>query len=253
MRKTILENLKSLEDDYNIRILYACESGSRAWGFESADSDFDVRFVYVHIKDWYLAIFDGRDVLELPINNDLDINGWDLKKSLQLFYKCNMSLMEWLHSPIIYSENSQFVADIKKLMAQYFCPKRAVFHYLNMAKKSYGNFLIKDPVSYKKLFYTLRPVLACKWIEVNKSMPPVSFSELLIREFVTADLNEMIGNILCEKRETHELDKLSIDPSLIAYCKDGIDYCESFAISMDSNRTQSTTNLDLLFQKYLFY
>ena len=43
--------LAQVEAERNVRVLFACESGSRAWGFASRDSDYDVRFLYVHRRD----------------------------------------------------------------------------------------------------------------------------------------------------------------------------------------------------------
>jgi predicted nucleotidyltransferase len=104
INKLILEQLEQIEQEEQVTILYACESGSRAWGFPSQDSDYDVRFIYLHKPEWYLSIYDKRDVIERPINNMLDINGWDLRKALNLFRKSNPPLLEWLQSPIQYKE-----------------------------------------------------------------------------------------------------------------------------------------------------
>ena len=106
MKEEILRRLDQIEREDDVRIVYACESGSRAWGFESTDSDWDVRFIYVHPRDWYLSIDVGekRDVIERPINDELDISGWDLRKALKLLRKSNPPLLEWLSSPIVYKE-----------------------------------------------------------------------------------------------------------------------------------------------------
>ncbi|MEM6906851.1 MAG: nucleotidyltransferase domain-containing protein, partial [Pseudomonadota bacterium] len=100
MRAEIMAKLTGIERDFGVRILFAIESGSRAWGFPSPDSDYDVRFVYVHPTDWYLSLTPGRDVIELPIRDDLDIGGWDLRKALNLLLKPNPVMLEWLSSPI---------------------------------------------------------------------------------------------------------------------------------------------------------
>ena len=104
MKSRILSHLREIETTENVRIVYACESGSRAWGFPSADSDYDVRFLYVHPLEWYLSVDVKRDVIERPLQGGLDISGWDLKKALQLFRKSNPPLLEWLGSPIVYLE-----------------------------------------------------------------------------------------------------------------------------------------------------
>ena len=110
VRQEILQRLKQTEQDKNVRIVMAIESGSRAWGFESPDSDYDVRFIYVHEKDWYLSIdsSEERDVIEYPITDDIDLNGWDIRKALKLFSKSNPSFIEWIHSPITYIDTGCF-------------------------------------------------------------------------------------------------------------------------------------------------
>ena len=112
MRKSIIESIQSIEKDEHVVAFYVCESGSRAWGFPSSDSDYDVRFLYMHPVDWYLSIEPKRDVIEKPIDNQLDINGWVLKKALSLFRKSNPPLLEWLGSPIIYQEKFTIVSQM---------------------------------------------------------------------------------------------------------------------------------------------
>lgn len=126
MREIIIDKLKGIEQNNNVKILYACESGSRAWGFASPDSDYDVRFIYIHNPDYYLSIDNADDVIELPVNEVLDISGWDIRKALKLFRKSNPPLMEWLQSPIVYACNEEFYAQMTALAPQYYIPRRAV-------------------------------------------------------------------------------------------------------------------------------
>src|SRR5262245_32616508 len=109
MKETIIEKLHEIELSQQVQVLFACESGSRAWGFHSIDSDYDVRFVYMHRSDWYLSIEDKKDVIELPVNEVLDISGWDLRKALKLFRSSNSVIYEWLQSPILYIEGDGFI------------------------------------------------------------------------------------------------------------------------------------------------
>ena len=124
MQDLILSELNRIEQDYHVQILFACESGSRAWGFPSSDSDYDVRFVYIRPTDWYLAIDveRKRDVIELPIDDSLDISGWDLRKALQLYYKSNPPLLEWLGSPIIYQEKYTVAQQLRNLAPEFYNP-----------------------------------------------------------------------------------------------------------------------------------
>ena len=178
MKDTIQKELAQIEQTQNVRLLLAVESGSRAWGFASPDSDYDVRFIYVRPKDAYLRLQKHRDVIELPINDALDINGWDLTKTLRLLHKSNPTLFEWGASPIVYLE-TDFAARFKSVMGRYFSSKRGLYHYIHMAAGNYREYIKGDMIKAKKYFYVLRPVLACRWILDKGSPPPMLFSELM--------------------------------------------------------------------------
>ena len=178
MKGVILQKLFEIEKAENIRILHAVESGSRAWGFPSPDSDYDVRFIYVRPKESYLRLDRVRDVIEVPINDELDINGWDVDKALRLLHKSNPTVFEWFSSPIIY-QTSDFADQFKPIMRKYFSSKSGLWHYLHMAEGNYREFLRGDMVKAKKYFYVLRPILACLWILEKGTPPPMLFSELL--------------------------------------------------------------------------
>ena len=137
------------------------QSGSRAWGFASRDSDYDVRFLYVHRQDWYLSVEDRRDVIELPISEDLDVSGWELRKALRLLRKSNPPLLEWLKSPIVYRYDPAFAAEFGALAAEFYSPRRCFAHYLHMAFGNWRDYLRgRESVSLKKYLYVFRPLLA---------------------------------------------------------------------------------------------
>ncbi len=204
---TIREQLSAIEDSNQVRVFFACESGSRAWGFESPDSDYDVRFLYVHPIDWYLSIdvVRRRDVIEIPIDGDLDINGWDLRKALSLMYKSNPPLMEWLGSPIVYSEHPTIANRLRELTAAFFQPRAAAHHYLHMAQGNYREFLKLDRVKLKKYFYVLRPVLAVRWLERDLGVVPTPFQELLEATDLPNGVRAEIDELLAKKSVTSEL------------------------------------------------
>lgn len=181
MRDAILCKLREIEKAENVRILLAVESGSRAWGFASPDSDYDVRFVYARPQRDYLRLEKTRDVIEFPIDGVLDINGWDLSKALRLLYRSNPTLFEWISSPIVYLD-SGFRKRIAPLLPAYFSPKRGLYHYLSMAKVNSRKFLQGEAVKAKKYFYGLRPLLACRWILERGTQPPMLFSALVSAE-----------------------------------------------------------------------
>src|ERR1043166_5445755 len=146
--------LTDIEQTEAVRVLYAVESGSRAWGFESTDSDYDVRFLYVRPRDWYLSIDveTKRDTIEKPITDDLDVSGWDLRKALKLFRKSNPPLLEWLQSPIVYLERFSTAVRLRELTKEYFSPKSCLHHYLHMAEGNFRQYLQTEIVRLKKYF-----------------------------------------------------------------------------------------------------
>ena len=188
-------------------MLYACESGSRARGFESTDSDYDVRFIYIHRTDWYLSLRKRRDVIERMVGEKLDFAGWDLTKALHLFSKSNPPLFEWLQSPIVYRELGRLASRLRLLMPDYFSPKSCIFHYLHMARGNYREYLHGDEVWVKKYFYVLRPVLSCLWIERGLGVMPTRFSTLVEGLVDDRDLRRDIAWLLKEKKRGSELDQ----------------------------------------------
>ena len=204
MREAIDAALQRLEAADDVRVLYAVESGSRAWGFASRDSDWDVRFVYLRRPDWYLSVQRRRDVLEYPLDDGLDVSGWDLKKALGLFAKSNPPLLEWLRSPIVYRQASSLVPRLRGLSARYFSSLSCMHHYFHMAEGNYREYLQGDSVRVKKYFYVLRPVLACRWIAVHGSMPPIEFGSL-VDDQLPHELRPVVHALLERKRSGDEL------------------------------------------------
>ncbi len=205
MTTQIQTELKNLENQFNIKILYAVESGSRAWGFASTDSDWDVRFIYIHREDWYLSIDDKKDSVEIMLPNDLDLSGWEMRKALKLFRKSNPPLMEWLNSPIVYHEERAVVEQFRGLMTEYFNPKSCLNHYLHMAEGNFREYLQRDFVRTKKYFYVIRPVLACQWIERTDTMAPTEFQKLFDTQIEDGELKREIEKLLERKRSGDEL------------------------------------------------
>jgi uncharacterized protein len=225
VKEIILEKLKGIEHRFDVRILYACESGSRAWGFASPDSDYDVRFVYVHKADYYLAIDDFRDVIEVPISDLLDINGWELRKALRLFRKSNAPLYEWLQSPIVYAADRTFVSEMKALMPTYFSPRAGIHHYLSMAKGVFESELSGEMVKLKRYFYALRPVLAAKWILDVKSVPPMEFKSLGV--IMPDRIKVLVNELLSIKGKVDESFMMARKPEINAFIEESIRYCEA--------------------------
>lgn len=218
MNDLVPKKLKKIEDEYDIKILLAVESGSRAWGFASPDSDFDVRFIYKRPRNKYLELNPNRDVIELPINDTWDINGWDLNKTLILLYKSNPTLFEWFGSPIRYYK-TDFCDEIKPLLTNYFSVKNTLHHYLSTAKHDYKQFLQSETVNPKKYFYALRPILACNWILEHETPPPVLF-DTLCKETLPIPLKSTIDYLLDIKINNPEKTTINAIPYLNGYLKD---------------------------------
>lgn len=205
MKNTILKRLREIESKKQIKILYACESGSRAWGFPSSDSDYDVRFIYLHPVEWYLSIQQKRDVIEYPVDDRLDISGWDLKKALNLFRKSNPPLMEWLGSPIVYLEEYSTASKLRQLAGEYYSPVYSSYHYLAMARGNYRDYLKGENVRLKKYFYVLRPIFAVIWIRNGLGVVPTEFEVLVERLVEEPALKQAISDLIQAKREGAEL------------------------------------------------
>ena len=250
MEQRIREKLDALEKNHDVRVLYAAESGSRAWGFASADSDWDVRFLYARPVDWYLTLRPGRDVIELPIEGDLDISGWDIKKALSLFRKGNCVILEWLHSPIVYRETSGFAEAVREASRRFFPPKAALYHYLHMAEGNFREFLNRDRVRRKKYLYVLRPLLACSWIRRTGERPPVEFRVLVDTEIGTQPIRAVVDDLL-EKKASGELGEGPRIPELNAYLTREMEATAAAAAAALPAEPPPWADLDALFRKTL--
>jgi predicted nucleotidyltransferase len=204
MRATVLDTLAAIERENDVRVLFACESGSRGWGFASPDSDYDVRFVYVHRLPWYLAVDANRDVIEQPISGELDVGGWELRKALQLLRDSNPTLLEWLRSPIVYRQEDAWATRLHGLAEDMFSPVRGYHHYVSMARKNLREHLYHDVVRYKKYLYVLRPLLAARWIREGRGVPPMRFADLVAATSLDAALVAEIDALLEVKMRAGE-------------------------------------------------
>lgn len=248
MNNIILQKLKEIEQTHQVTILYACESGSRAWGFASPDSDYDVRFIYAHTKDFYLSIDEQRDVIELPINELLDINGWELRKALRLFRKSNAPIYEWLQSPIIYMMNADFLSSMQLLFSEYFSSRAMMHHYISMAKTVFENELSASEVRLKKYFYALRPALACRWIADTGTVPPMEFSKLRI--LMDSSFTSITNELLNTKAQVDERYTIKPIDALNRFIEDQIRYCEH-VVPQRIQPGDKSDSLNAIFRKFL--
>jgi predicted nucleotidyltransferase len=198
--------LAEIERTERVRVCLAVESGSRAWGFPSRDSDFDVRFVYVHELDWYLTIDGERDVIERPLTGMVDLSGWDIRKALQLFRKSNPPLLEWLQCPIVYKEHTTFASTLRAMLPRFYSPRASFHHYLHMARGNFREYLQGETVWRKKYLYVLRPLLATRWIGAGRGPVPIEFMRLVDATVAPGLLRTAIEDLVRAKAAGDELD-----------------------------------------------
>ena len=245
MKELIQEKLREIEQREECRILLAVESGSRAWGFASPDSDYDVRFIYVRPEKAYLRLDRTRDVIEVPINDELDINGWDIDKTLRLLHKSNPTVFEWFSSPIIY-QTSALADQFRPIMQKYFSSKAGLWHYLHMAEGNYRDYLRGEMVRAKKYFYVLRPILACKWILEKGTPPPMLFTELVKSE-LPDDLSETVYQLLDLKMNSPEIKEIPRIDQLNRYLDTGIVSVKEQIEKLPNTPVQDWNELNELF------
>ena len=210
MKDRIGERLEEIAVEHGIKILYACESGSRAWGFASADSDYDVRFLYAWPEEQYLSVFDPKDMIDLGVDSeDLDITGWDLRKALRQGRKSNGSLTEWLFSPVVYRENADVMARWRELAIETFVPRASAAHYFGLSQKIYGQIAEDSrPPTAKKYLYALRSVLAGRYVAEKLKPVPVAFAELREQLDISSEAADAIDEMISEKSTGAESDAI---------------------------------------------
>jgi len=245
IRRGIEARLADIEHRFGVEVFYACESGSRAWDFASEDSDYDVRFLYVHPRSWYLSLTEQRDVIEMPIEGVYDVNGWDLRKALRLAAKGNPVLFEWLSSPIHYLWRPLFDG-FREAALDAFDPQKAYLHYLSMAEGQRRAYLGGATVRRKKYFYAVRPLLACLHLLECRAVIPIRFSDLIDAVPVPIDVREVMANLLHAKRQASEVVEAPRLPVLDAWIDGTIDALRSRR--PDAASAADPTSLDAFFR-----
>ena len=250
-RAEVVRRLREIEADRDVRVVYAVESGSRAWGFASQDSDVDARFLYVHRPEWYLSVFSRRDVIEPPIDGLFDVSGWDLRKALGLFYKSNPPLLEWLRSPLVYLEETPVAQRMRDLTPQFYSRRACFYHYWSMARSNYRAELRSATVRPKKYFYVLRPILCCHWIEAEpEAPPPMEFEALAERFLPPGATRHAVDALLVAKRAGSEGDEGPPIPEIQAFVEEEIGRLESPARAMPRTQADQAA-LDEAFRQML--
>ena len=240
-RTQILRLLEHIELEKDIKIIHAIESGSRAWGFPSEDSDFDIRIVYHHPLDWYISPFHKKDVIEDIFIDDLDVGGWDIGKCLNLMYKGNAALVEWLNSPIVYKTDPGKTDILNKIAIETFNPKLIFFHYISLAKKKleddYSN------INPKSFLYAFRALLCAKWTSENHSAPPVLFSQLY-EYYLSNEILNLLISLIAEKQGLGEKDEYQIPKELFIFAKE--EYVNLSKIDVPAKRILDMATYDVV-------
>ncbi|TGD79345.1 nucleotidyltransferase domain-containing protein [Hymenobacter wooponensis] len=251
MHTRIQTALTQLETQYNIRILYACESGSRAWGFPSPDSDYDVRFIYVHSAEWYLTLDEGPDTLNFPVDDELDLAGWELRKALKLLRSSNAALFEWLQSPVVYAEVPGFRDSLAVHLVNCWNARAGLHHYLGLLRRGVEQDLVGEEVRLKRLFYALRSTLAARWIQQRPAeVPPMEFRQL--RELLPLELHEEVEELLARKATANEKTTIPCSNAMLDFLRNAYDtgLAERNTLPVPPS-TDPTTLLNEVFQKWL--
>jgi len=230
MRTTILDQLKAIEQEKGVDILFACESGSRGWEFPSPDSDYDVRFIYKRTYEQYLSITGHEDLLRFPIDNELDLNGWDLRKVLQLISRSNTTPFEWLQSPIVYREAPGFRDELWSLCPLYFSRRSNIYHYLGITKGALDTMDSTGAIKVKKLFYVLRPLLAARWNMEKNSIAPMSIQPLM--NLMPETLQLKVTALIALKATMPEGYSIAPDEHLMDWISQTFEQCSQFGSTL---------------------
>ncbi len=245
--ENVQEKLRKIAADKNIEILYACETGSRAWGFPSPDSDYDIRFIYRHPKDWYLKLGLPKDTVEI-MEGDLDINGWDLRKSMRLLMKSNASLIERFQSPIVYYEADGFKEEFKQLIAEYYLPTAVFYHHYCLAKKFWDDLKDSSEIKLKSYMYAVRSLLSCNWIVKDKSVLPMHIEGLMV--YISDADKNMLRDLIALKATVGEKYFHKKEARLQQFAEGLFKYVEPYKNSLGGNKNNYDM-LDAFFLKTL--
>lgn len=252
IRSHVLEQLRDLERREGVEVLFAIGSGSRAWGFASPDSDYDVRFIYRHPQDWYLSLREARDVIERGIDGrDIDLSGWDLRKALRLLLKWNPALHEWLVSPITYLETGTGRSDMLALYEEHADLRAVGYHYLSIAKAQWSRMRTGDEVRLKKYFYVIRPFMALHWIAARSGVPPMNFAELRQAGPWPQTMDQAMDELIAMKRETPELGSGNRIEVIDRWIENMLAKVDPATLARTESQGAASSAADALFLKFL--
>lgn len=224
MKQKITALLQNLEKEHNIKILFAVENGSRAWGMNSKDSDYDVRFVFYRPLNEYITFNKKEDVITIAFDENLqlhktqgsliDMCGFDIFKYLKLLASSNPTTIEWLNSPIIHLGDNNI--ELKSYMGSNFSQEKLFHHYFSLFQNNYKIY-IKDgkKITYKKYLYSMRGILNALYVLKFDKVPPILMRDTVramqcyIPEDIVSKLNEVI-EIKSQGLEKETIQRISL-------------------------------------------
>lgn len=250
IRDQIMTQLDKIQQTERVNIIFAIESGSRAWGFPSPDSDYDVRFVYARPADWYLSIHPGRDVIERPIEGDLDVNGWDIKKAFGLLLKPNPVLLEWLSSPIRYIWDVAICEKLTSFSAKVTHGAACLNHYRRLGERQWQTYIAdEEQISLKKYLYVVRPALAIRWTRMHPDIiPPMNFQKLMEGTDLDLEISDRLIELLETKSQTKEMGKGPREPLIDGLVLSEFEQARASAQTLLPNKTDLRPVADRLFR-----
>lgn len=251
MEEKILQILRQIENAYNVKVIYACEAGSRALGLHSTESDYDCRFIYVEPKDRYVSIDPiKKDVIELAATNELDLSGWEITKALRLFRKSNPSLLEWLHANKIYLEPYHTVLELRTLEKHLYSQKACILHYISITSKNRKALQKQHPINVKQALAMISPLLMARSIKQLHVFPSGNFFHLT--ETITEEqIRSEIESIAREKIQYHGRKTTTLSQNLINWITAEIEELKQYANLLQENRVDCTEQLNNIFRKTL--
>lgn len=246
--------LAAVAAEHGVRVLYAAESGSRAWGFGSPDSDYDVRFIYTHECNWYVSLYEHRDVIERPLDQHLvDLAGWDVRKALRLMLRSNPAFYEWLVSPIVYADDGIFRTDAQRLFEEHASPRALAHHYWSIARGQWKTEIDGlEQVKLKKYFYLIRPLLSLAHVIGHGTPPPMSIGALLDGATIPEAVRSSISDLLARKRSAPELGRGPRMPALDAWVLEQLQVSDPSKLALpDTSRRDAREAADHLFRRVI--
>jgi uncharacterized protein len=242
--ETIINILKNIEATHNVTILYACETGSRSWGFPSPDSDYDIRFIYMHNTDWYLDLNEKKDHIEF-IDGDWDLSGWDLRKSLHLLTKSNAALIERFNAPIVYYAKEDFADAFNGIIHNFYSRPSVFYHHYSLAKNFWEDIKDKDSYRLKSMFYLIRSLLTCLYILNNKDVAPMNIFRLLSNDL---DFNSRLENLIAYKATKGEKYLHNKDDYFDGFIRRSFEKIEASKNEISNVSTRNWTLLNTFFK-----